>query len=185
MNAMKKYLPWTFRILISALFLLSVIAKAYPIWSFEKQLVDLIKSPSHDYRAEIELRTQIIELKNKHLKHFQEMYDRAILLIKRGKAFVCDLTADEIREYRGDFTTPGTESPYRNRSIEENLKLLKNFNKKFPKDFKSDACKTSIAYIFFAYQKNLSLRLRYAIDQFYPVCYMTPIASLQSHCIIM
>jgi len=41
----------------------------------EKQLVDLIKSPSHDYRAEIELRTQIIELKNKHLKHFQEMYD--------------------------------------------------------------------------------------------------------------
>ena len=41
----------------------------------EKQLVDLIKSPSHDYRSEIELRTQIIELKNKHLKHFQEMYD--------------------------------------------------------------------------------------------------------------
>jgi glutaminyl-tRNA synthetase len=56
--------------------------------------------------------------------YFEEMYQRALLLIKRGKAFVCDLTADEIREYRGDFTTPGKESPYRNRSIEENLELF-------------------------------------------------------------
>ncbi|MSS08671.1 MULTISPECIES: glutamine--tRNA ligase/YqeY domain fusion protein [Clostridia] len=56
--------------------------------------------------------------------YFQEMYDCAILLIKKGKAFVCDLTAEEIREYRGDFKTPGKESPYRNRSVEENLKLF-------------------------------------------------------------
>ena len=56
--------------------------------------------------------------------YFDEMYNRAVLLIKKGKAFVCDLTAEEIREYRGDFTTPGKESPYRNRSIEENLQLF-------------------------------------------------------------
>lgn len=56
--------------------------------------------------------------------YFQEMYERAVLLIKKGKAFVCDLTAEEIREYRGDFTTPGKESPYRSRSVEENLRLF-------------------------------------------------------------
>lgn len=56
--------------------------------------------------------------------YFQEMYDCAVLLIKKGKAFVCDLTADEIREYRGDFKTPGKESPYRDRSVEENLKMF-------------------------------------------------------------
>ena len=56
--------------------------------------------------------------------YFQQMYECAVLLIKKGKAFVCDLTANQIREYRGDFTTPGKESPYRNRSIEENLKLF-------------------------------------------------------------
>ncbi len=54
--------------------------------------------------------------------YFQQMYECAVLLIKKGKAFVCDLSADQIKEYRGDFTTPGKESPYRNRSIEENLK---------------------------------------------------------------
>ena len=58
--------------------------------------------------------------------YFQEMYDRAVLLIKKGKAFVCDLTAEEIREYRGDFKTPGKESPYRNRSVEESLTLFKD-----------------------------------------------------------
>lgn len=56
--------------------------------------------------------------------YFEEMYEKAILLIKKGKAFVCDLSADEIREYRGDFKTPGKESPYRNRTVEENLKLF-------------------------------------------------------------
>jgi glutaminyl-tRNA synthetase len=56
--------------------------------------------------------------------YFQEMYDCAVLLIKKGKAFVCDLTAEEIREYKGDFKTPGKESPYRDRSVEENLKMF-------------------------------------------------------------
>mgnify|MGYP002507973344 FL=1 len=56
--------------------------------------------------------------------YFEQMYECAVLLIQKGKAFVCDLSAEEIREYRGDFKTPGKESPYRNRSIEENLQLF-------------------------------------------------------------
>lgn len=56
--------------------------------------------------------------------YFDEMYNRAVLLIKKGKAYVDDLSADEIREYRGTLTEPGKESPYRNRSIEENLDLF-------------------------------------------------------------
>lgn len=56
--------------------------------------------------------------------YFEEMYNRAVLLINKGLAYVDDLTADEIREYRGTLTEPGKESPYRNRSIEENLDLF-------------------------------------------------------------
>ena len=56
--------------------------------------------------------------------YFEQMYECAVFLIKKGKAFVCDLSAEEIREYRGDFNTPGKESPYRNRSVEENLELF-------------------------------------------------------------
>ncbi len=56
--------------------------------------------------------------------YFDDMYQYAIRLIKRGKAFVCDLNADEIREYRGTLKEPGKESPYRNRSVEENLRLF-------------------------------------------------------------
>ena len=56
--------------------------------------------------------------------YFEKMYECAVFLIKKGKAFVCDLNAEQIREYRGDFNTPGKESPYRNRSIEENLRLF-------------------------------------------------------------
>lgn len=56
--------------------------------------------------------------------YFEEMYERAVLLIKKGKAFVDDLSADQIREYRGTLTEPGKESPFRNRSIEENLDLF-------------------------------------------------------------
>ena len=57
--------------------------------------------------------------------YFEEMYNRAVLLIKKGKAYVCDLTSEEMREYRGTLTEPGKESPYRNRSVEENLELFK------------------------------------------------------------
>ena len=55
--------------------------------------------------------------------YFDEMYDCALDLIKKGKAYVCDLSADEIRAYRGTLKEPGKESPSRNRSVEENLKL--------------------------------------------------------------
>src|SRR5690606_24856608 len=58
--------------------------------------------------------------------YFEEMYERAVLLIKKGLAYVDDLSADEIREYRGTLTEPGKDSPYRNRSIEENLELFEN-----------------------------------------------------------
>ena len=56
--------------------------------------------------------------------YFEHMYEGAIKLIKKGKAFVCDLTADEIREYRGTLTEVGKNSPYRDRSVEENLDLF-------------------------------------------------------------
>ena len=65
--------------------------------------------------------------------YFEEMYEAAIKLIKKGKAFVCDLSADEIREYRGTLTEPGKNSPYRERSIEENLDLFERMkNGEFP-----------------------------------------------------
>lgn len=56
--------------------------------------------------------------------YFDEMYECAVTLIKKGKAYVCDLNADQIREYRGTLKEPGKESPYRNRSVEENLQLF-------------------------------------------------------------
>ena len=65
--------------------------------------------------------------------YFQEMYEAAVKLIKKGKAFVCDLSAEEIREYRGTLKEPGKESPYRNRSIEENLALFEGMkNGEYP-----------------------------------------------------
>lgn len=65
--------------------------------------------------------------------YFDQMYEAAVKLIKKGKAFVCDLSADEIREYRGTLTEPGKESPYRNRSIEENLELFEGMkNGEYP-----------------------------------------------------
>ena len=56
--------------------------------------------------------------------YFEQMYEAAVKLIKKGKAFVCDLSAEEIREYRGTLTEPGKNSPYRDRSVEENLDLF-------------------------------------------------------------
>ncbi len=58
--------------------------------------------------------------------YFETMYECAVKLIKKGKAFVCDLTAEQIREYRGTLTEPGKNSPYRDRSVEENLELFEN-----------------------------------------------------------
>lgn len=56
--------------------------------------------------------------------YFEQMYEAAVKLIRKGKAYVCDLTAEQIREYRGTLTEPGKDSPYRNRSAEENLELF-------------------------------------------------------------
>ncbi len=65
--------------------------------------------------------------------YFDQMYEAAVKLIKKGKAFVCDLSPEEIREYRGTLTEPGKESPYRNRSVEENLELFEKMrNGEFP-----------------------------------------------------
>ncbi len=61
--------------------------------------------------------------------YFEEMYNKAVLLIKKGKAYVDDLSADEIRQYRGTLTEPGKNSPFRNRSIEENLDLFERMKK--------------------------------------------------------
>jgi glutaminyl-tRNA synthetase len=65
--------------------------------------------------------------------YFDQLYEWALQLIKAGKAYVCDLTADEMREYRGTLTTPGRNSPYRDRSVEENLDLFERMkNGEFP-----------------------------------------------------
>ncbi|HZI49933.1 MAG TPA: glutamate--tRNA ligase family protein, partial [Pyrinomonadaceae bacterium] len=65
--------------------------------------------------------------------YFQQLYEWAIQLITAGKAYVCDLSADEIREYRGTLTEPGRESPNRNRSVDENLDLFGRMKKgEFP-----------------------------------------------------
>lgn len=66
--------------------------------------------------------------------YFEKMYECAVFLIKKGKAYVCDLSAEEIREYRGTLTEPGKESPYRNRSVEENLQLFENMKNGMYKD---------------------------------------------------
>ncbi len=57
--------------------------------------------------------------------YFDKIYDYAVALVKKGKAYVCDLSAEEISSYRGNLTEPGKDSPYRNRSVEENLELFK------------------------------------------------------------
>ncbi|MCL2457713.1 MAG: glutamine--tRNA ligase/YqeY domain fusion protein [Desulfobulbus sp.] len=69
--------------------------------------------------------------------YFDQLYDYAVQLIKMGKAYVCHLSGDEIREYRGTLTEPGRESPYRNRSVEENLDLFSRMRKG---EFDEGAC---------------------------------------------
>ncbi|MBL8171775.1 MAG: glutamine--tRNA ligase/YqeY domain fusion protein [Acidobacteria bacterium] len=85
--------------------------------------------------------------------YFPQLYEWAIKLIKDGKAYVCDLTAEQIREFRGTLTEPGKESPYRNRSVEENLDLFARMkNGEFP-----DGSRTLRAKIDMA-SPNLSFR---------------------------
>lgn len=66
--------------------------------------------------------------------YFEQMYEAAVKLIKKGKAFVCDLTAEQIREYRGTLTEAGKDSPYRDRTVEENLELFDNMKNGMYKD---------------------------------------------------
>jgi glutaminyl-tRNA synthetase len=85
--------------------------------------------------------------------YFGQLFEWAVQLIKSGNAYVCDLTADQIREYRGTLTEPGTESPWRNRSIEENLDLFERMRAgEFP-----DGSRTLRAKIDMA-SKNLNMR---------------------------
>ena len=85
--------------------------------------------------------------------YFEQMYEWAVALVQKGKAYVCDLNADEIRESRGTLTEPGTDSPYRNRSVEENLNLLTRMRKgEFP-----DGSRTLRAKIDMA-SPNINLR---------------------------
>ena len=85
--------------------------------------------------------------------YFDELHRAAIDLIKKGKAFVCDLSADEIREYRGTLTEPGKNSPYRDRSIEENLDLFERMtNGEFPDGSKVLRAKVDMA------SPNLNMR---------------------------
>jgi len=85
--------------------------------------------------------------------YFDQLYEWAVQLIKAGKAYVCDLSPEQIREYRGTLTEPGKESPYRNRSIEENLDLFERMRKgEFP-----DGSRTLRAKIDMA-SPNLNLR---------------------------
>ncbi len=85
--------------------------------------------------------------------YFQQLYDWAVQLIKAGKAYVCDLSADDVRQYRGTLTEPGKDSPYRNRSVEENLDLFARMkNGEFP-----DGSRTLRAKIDMA-SPNLNMR---------------------------
>jgi len=85
--------------------------------------------------------------------YFQQMYDRAIDLIKKGRAYVCELDAEQVREYRGTLTRPGKDSPYRNRSIEENLDLFQRMKTgEFPDGSKTLRAKIDMAH------PNLNMR---------------------------
>src|SRR5215470_12941760 len=85
--------------------------------------------------------------------YFPQLYEWAVQLIKAGRAYVCDLTAEEVRQQRGTLTEPGQESPYRNRSVEENLDLFTRMkNREFP-----DGARTLRAKIDMA-SKNLNMR---------------------------
>jgi len=85
--------------------------------------------------------------------YFEKLYEMAIQLIRKGKAYVCDLSPEEIREYRGTLTEPGRESPYRNRTVEENLDLFERMRKgEFP-----DGSRTLRAKIDMA-SPNLNMR---------------------------
>ena len=85
--------------------------------------------------------------------YFEQMYEYAVQLIKKGKAYVCDLTADKIRQYRGTLTEPGKNSPYHGRSVEENLDLFARMRAgEFPDGLRTLRAKIDMAH------PNLNMR---------------------------
>ena len=85
--------------------------------------------------------------------YFDQLYQWAVELIKKGKAYVCDLSPEQIREYRGTLTTPGRESPWRNRSVEENLELFERMRRgEFPEGSRTLRAKIDMAH------PNLNMR---------------------------
>src|SRR5260370_7712387 len=101
--------------------------------------------------------------------YFGQLYDWAVQLVKAGKAYVCDLSADQVREYRGTLTEPGKESPYRNRTVAENLDLFARMKAgEFP-----DGSRTLRANIDLA-ARNLNLRPPPIYHLVHPPPHLTP-----------
>ena len=95
--------------------------------------------------------------------YFEAIYDYAVMLIKKGKAYVDDLSPEEIREYRGTLTQPGKESPYRNRSVEENLELFEKMrNGEFPAGAKVLRAKIDMASPNMNMRDPVIYRIQYA-----------------------
>ncbi|HWA83350.1 MAG TPA: glutamine--tRNA ligase/YqeY domain fusion protein, partial [Fimbriimonadaceae bacterium] len=95
--------------------------------------------------------------------YFEQMFDWAVELIKKGKAFVCDLSPEEVSATRGTLTTPGTESPYRNRSVEENLDLFHRMRAgEFPDGAKSLRAKIDMASPNIVMRDPVMYRIRHA-----------------------
>jgi glutaminyl-tRNA synthetase len=95
--------------------------------------------------------------------YFDEMYDWAVGLIKKGKAFVCDLSAEEMRQTRGTLTTPGEDSPYRNRSVEENLDFFARMKAgEFPDGARSLRAKIDMASPNMVMRDPVMYRIRHA-----------------------
>jgi glutaminyl-tRNA synthetase len=95
--------------------------------------------------------------------YFEQLYDYAVQLIKAGKAYVCDLSSDEIREYRGTLTEPGRDSPYRNRSVEENLDLFERMRAgEFPEGSRTLRAKIDMAHPNIVMRDPVMYRILYA-----------------------
>ncbi len=95
--------------------------------------------------------------------HFEKLYDFAVQLIKKGKAYVCDLTSFQIREYRGTLTEPGKNSPYRDRTVEENLDLFQRMrNGEFPNGARTLRAKIDMASPNFNLRDPIMYRILHA-----------------------
>jgi glutaminyl-tRNA synthetase len=93
--------------------------------------------------------------------YYEKLYDWAVELIRKGKAYVCDLSVDEVREYRGTVTRPGKDSPWRNRSVEENLDFFARMRAgEFPDGSKTLRAKIDMAHPNMLLRDPLMYRIR-------------------------